>query len=549
MSWPEGSSEMATRVQVHDWAATPLGPVDNWPDSLRRTVEMLLAHPMPMALLWGDRLTQIHNDSYARLLGQRNGEDLGHAQEESWADFAQLHGMLVARIRAGESVLIDEMLYRHAGSGLMKDHWYMVAYSPVQGEERQVDGILLTVLETTERKEAEQRVRQVEERHAFLLRLNDAVRPLTDPAEVQRTAMGMVNERLGAIRSLYFELGPDGDTILPGEGVDLLAGDQDFAVPACVSDFGEWAASEFAHGRAVIIEDVDREARLHVAAREVLRRAGTVALVGLPLFKRGQLAAFISVQFNAPRSCTKEELQLLGDVAERVWDAVERARAESALRHSEERLRLMVAELQHRVRNILTVVRSVFTRTMEGDGEHEDMADHFRGRLDALARTQAIVTQTAAGTADLENLIRDELISVGVRDGPNVRIGGPDVVLEASVAESLGLALHELTTNALKYGALRVDGGRLTIDWSVRPEQGGMSHLDLTWQEEGVPVVGLVPLREGYGRELIEQALPYRLGATTTLEFRGGGIRCSISVPLKARAREAPSCSAMPDER
>ncbi|HEX7743153.1 MAG TPA: sensor histidine kinase, partial [Sphingobium sp.] len=187
---------------------------------------------------------------------------------------------------------------------------------------------------------------------------------------------------------------------------------------------------------------------------------------------------------------------------------------------------------QHRVRNILTVVRSVFSRTVEAGGEAQDVADHFRGRLDALARTQVVMTQTAAGTADLENLIRDELMSVGVHDGVNVRIEGPDVLLSSRIAESLGLAIHELTTNALKYGALKIEGAKLDIRWTVSHEPDRPLRLEFTWQEQGVPAISLSPAREGFGRELIEEALPYRLGAETRLEFRGGGLRCTLSVPL-----------------
>jgi len=195
------------------------------------------------------------------------------------------------------------------------------------------------------------------------------------------------------------------------------------------------------------------------------------------------------------------------------------------------RQEVLVAELQHRVRNMLTVVRSVFTRTAEAGGDLHDVVDHFRGRLDALARTQVIVTRNAGGTVDLENLIRDELLSVGIGEGPRLRIAGPDVALHARTAESIGLAIHELTTNALKYGALKVDSATLAIDWTVRAEANGR-RLDLTWLEQGVPAVPTRPAREGFGRELIEDALPYRLGAETRLEFLGGGVRCLISVPL-----------------
>jgi two-component system CheB/CheR fusion protein len=198
----------------------------------------------------------------------------------------------------------------------------------------------------------------------------------------------------------------------------------------------------------------------------------------------------------------------------------------------QKRQEVLVAELQHRVRNMLTVVRSVFSRTVETGGELEDIVDHFKGRLDALARTQVIVTRNAEGLADLEDLIRDELLSVGTSAKTELRIKGPDVRLSSRMAESIGLAIHELITNSIKYGALKSAGAKLDIHWNVNVDQRDGRRLVLNWEEQGVPAVPTNPSRTGFGRELIEEALPYRLGAETSLEFRGGGVRCSISIPL-----------------
>lgn len=215
-----------------------------------------------------------------------------------------------------------------------------------------------------------------------------------------------------------------------------------------------------------------------------------------------------------------------------IVDLTERKQAEAALRELQERQEVLVAELQHRVRNMLTVVRSVFGRTVETGRDIDEVADHFRGRLDALARTQVIVTQSSRGLVDLESLIRDELMSVAAVEGPLLVIEGPDIALSSKQAESIGLAIHELTTNAVKYGALRVAGAMLSIRWTVSVDQDGARQVALAWIEQGVPAVPVKPAREGFGRELIEEALPYRLGAKTKLEFRGGGIRCDITLPL-----------------
>ena len=202
------------------------------------------------------------------------------------------------------------------------------------------------------------------------------------------------------------------------------------------------------------------------------------------------------------------------------------------LRRLQDRQSWLVAELQHRVRNILTVIRSIFQRTREMTQDADEVADHFKGRLDAMARTQVLATHNAARVVDLESLIRDELLSVGVRDGPETSISGPDVPLPFDMAEPIALAIHELTTNALKYGALRTSGAELDIRWDVNMNYGGQRRLDLYWTESGVPAVSVPPARKGFGRELIEEALPYRLDAKTDLKFAGNGVRCSISISL-----------------
>ncbi len=207
-------------------------------------------------------------------------------------------------------------------------------------------------------------------------------------------------------------------------------------------------------------------------------------------------------------------------------------------RRFQDRQQVLVAELQHRVRNILAVVRAVFTRTRETAGDSDEMVDHFKGRLDALARTQVMTTHNLARTVDLECLLRDELLSVGVSDGPRVTFSGPEVTLDYQSAESMGLAIHELTTNALKFGALSTETGKLDIAWKLNLVYGEQSVLDLIWTEQGVPAVPVKPSRKGFGRELIEEALPYRLGAQTKLEFKGNGVRCSISVPLSAEGAD-----------
>ncbi len=207
------------------------------------------------------------------------------------------------------------------------------------------------------------------------------------------------------------------------------------------------------------------------------------------------------------------------------------ARSEALRRESEDREAMLAAELQHRVRNMVAIIRSVFARTADTATSLEEAADHFRGRLDTVARHQSQFTRNPAGTIDLETLFRDELLGFGFSDGEQVTIEGPMVRLPYKTAEMIGLTIHELATNSVKFGALSGDKGQLAIAWSSGPD----APVAIEWRESGVGVVAAAPMRMGFGREYVEQALPYQLKATTSFELRPGGLLCRISLPPQDR--------------
>lgn len=200
-------------------------------------------------------------------------------------------------------------------------------------------------------------------------------------------------------------------------------------------------------------------------------------------------------------------------------------------RHAaDERQRLLLAELQHRVRNILAMIRSVARRTAETSDTVREYAQHLEGRINAMARTQAILSREPGSPVDLEGIVQSELLSV-VAQEDKVWCEGPAVCLEPKAAEILTLAIHELATNAVKYGAFSQPAGQLEIRWEIE-DRGAESWLVFTWEEarvEGVALDG----REGFGTELITRRVPYELGGSGTYELRRGGIRTLIEFPLR----------------
>jgi two-component sensor histidine kinase len=219
-------------------------------------------------------------------------------------------------------------------------------------------------------------------------------------------------------------------------------------------------------------------------------------------------------------------------------DPLQRALAErdalaAALDASRQREELLTGAPLHRLRNMLALIRSIFLRTVEAGDSLEHVASHFPGRLDTLARYQVRPVSLSEPAFDLDTVIVDELMVFAAADDARVTVSGPEVRLSWDQAQAVALALHELTANSIKFGVLsNPDGaGRLSIGWTLDGDR-----LNFEWEESGVAVLAAAPIPTGFGREYIEQALPYQIDAETMFEIRPGGIRCRIALTVPRSA-------------
>ena len=197
---------------------------------------------------------------------------------------------------------------------------------------------------------------------------------------------------------------------------------------------------------------------------------------------------------------------------------------------TEERAALLLVEMQHRANNTFAAVRALAMHTARHTGRGEAFHKPFAARIDALARSHELVSLTKTEGAFLEDLVWSCLRPyAGV---PNrTTVTGPKVRLPAREALSLGLALHELATNAAKYGALGVSEGRVEVRWDWSTATGGAApSIDIRWRERGGPLVK-PPVRRGFGSRLIEHGLRQDLGGTPQLDFEPEGVTCSMRVP------------------
>jgi two-component sensor histidine kinase len=204
------------------------------------------------------------------------------------------------------------------------------------------------------------------------------------------------------------------------------------------------------------------------------------------------------------------------------------------LRDLQSRQHVLMAELQHRTRNLLSVVQAIANQTIRSSTSLEGFGAQFGSRLRALSRVQSLLARVEDQGIDLHTLVNAELAahSEVKSDSSKIMVGGPAVRLPSTAAQALGLALHELATNAVKYGALAQPSGKLEVTWEMTAKEP-TAEVALQWRESGVSMPAVGPLkRKGYGSELIERALPYQLSAKTQLEFGPDGVRCLIAVPV-----------------
>ena len=196
--------------------------------------------------------------------------------------------------------------------------------------------------------------------------------------------------------------------------------------------------------------------------------------------------------------------------------------------------RVLVGELQHRTRNLMAVVQSIAHQTLDTADSLVDFEGRFNRRLGALSRVQSLLSRADNEPITLRALLLMEFEALGLYAfNGKILFGGPEARLRKSAVEMLALAIHELLTNAIKYGALASEMGRLSVTWRIE----GIQHdqrLVLEWIERGIaspPPAADGKLR-GFGRTLIEEALPYSLSAETTFELGADGLRCRVGLPL-----------------
>ena len=639
---PVPVSGTATAVRGFDWSDTPLGPIADWPASLRFALNICDHSALATSVYWGSPLTLLYNDVLATFFGLDATTALGRSAPEALPELWPIIGAAVAQVmEQGQGTFLREQPLTVTRDGVEQESYWNLSLLPLFGDDGEVAGVLNQSNDVTKTVVAEKRL-------SFQVLLADRIRGLTEPDEVKTAAAAALGEYLGAARVGFVEVDEAKGTVAVAsewrrdpDGPSLLG------QSGALSGLPEQGVAFLRSGQVLALPDVQDFARGSTEPEALFgERLGARAVITVPLVREGALRALLYVHEPVPRAWKRSEAAMARDVAERSWAAVERAESEQRLRDSEDHYRhavelnpqvswtshpdgqlnrvshrweewtgttglgdswanglhpddrqrtfevwgkcvatgepydiehrvkhrdgnyrwarsrafprhdaegniclwygatediherrqaedhqrLLINELNHRVKNTLATVQAIAFQTLKGDIPLQEARARFEARLLALSRAHNLLTERSWDGAPLERIVADSVEHFG---HDRVEFEGPPLWLAPRAALALALALHELATNAAKYGALSEQHGKVLISWKIAEDR-----LRLQWKERGGPPVQ-EPSGRGFGSRLIERGLAADLGGAARLHFEPDGLCCVVEASLvDIQARE-----------
>jgi PAS domain S-box-containing protein len=381
--------------------------------------------------------------------------------------------------------------------------------------------ILATVVDISARKEAEARV---------AVDLLDMTRLVQLSNRLGREGGDFKNNLNIVVDAAIAIAGADKGNLQlldPTTGALTIAAQRGFEDPflnffAAVRDDASACAAAMRAGERVVVEDV-RESEIFAGqpSKGVLLEAGVRAVTSTPLMaSTGNLLGMISTHFAKPHRPSEREMRLTDLLTRQTADYLERKRGE-------ELQATLAREVQHRSNNQLAVIQTIATRSLSGNYTLAEAKEAFEARLQALARANRQLTKSNWNGVNLSEIVRLELQPYAER----TVVDGIDVILAPQHAQNFTLTLHELATNAAKYGALSNGNGKVSVFWTTT-KRGENNKLEFKWQERGGPPVA-VPTRQGFGTMLVKATFP-----DARIDYAVEGLSCEIDIPIAQDERD-----------
>jgi two-component sensor histidine kinase len=441
-----------------------------------------------MFIWWGPELVQFYNDAYRLTMGpERHPGALGQRGRDCWQEIWSIIGPQIEFVMAGKGATWhEEQLVPVTRHGRREDVWWTYGYSPID-EGGEVGGVLVVCNDVTIQHLLTEQLRQAN------LRLADESNRLRQ----------LFNESPGFMCVMrgphhVFELANAAYLRLVGHRALLHKPVREVFPEIADQGFFELLDKVYRSGEPFVGR------RLPITLQDNKDGAGPryIDFVYQPIFDEFGSVSGIFVEGS--------------DVTDHVL--------------AEQQQQLLIGELQHRVQNTLATVQAILAATARSSLNIADFQDAFSGRLVALGKTHSILSENERQIVTVAELLRFELEPYDDTTGRRIILEGPSVGLPAVLAVPLGLAFHELATNAAKYGALSDMAGVVTVKWRTE-KTGGKTMLHIQWSEDNGPEV-VAPKREGFGTRLLNKALPAQAGAQVSLNFAPTGLRANIAIPV-----------------
>ncbi|APE43218.1 hypothetical protein BOO69_07170 [Sulfitobacter alexandrii] len=520
MDFLAGTGEMAQRIRNHDWQDHPFGPPDTWPQTLRSALSIALNSAFPTAIYWGPELRLLYNDAWSPIPGPRHPEALGARAEDVWSDIWHIiQPQFAELIGTGQGLFLEDQLLPMRRYGFEEETYWNYSFTPLRAEDGRIVGIFNSGSETTEKV--------IQARNAEgLVVLNQKLRDCDKADDALALSLshlgGLLNaDRVGMLDRVA-QSGREGLTLTKewcAAGVAATDDDLAFFPPDHVQ--------RLMTGRVVQLSLADPD--LAADDRDFLTRKGVSGVLAVPWTEQGQVVSVLylhageAIRFHAVNVGTVEK------VLETTMFWLDRER-------HREREKVMAAEIDHRARNMLAVVQSI-TRMAQGT-DVADIKAKLSDRFTALSRVHSLLGRKRWITLEFRDLVEDELAPLGQEISDRITLSGPRIVLKPQQAQLFAMILHELTTNAMKYGSISHDAGRLSVAWSNDTD----GSITLDWVETGGVIGRDAELRDsagGFGSVLLTNLVETQMGGSVERVLGDHGITYRFVLPLNRTSRVA----------